>query len=153
MQGQELKNNPFAGLAQVMATAIVGPMVDAMITPETLVMMINRGKAPATTLAKETPQPNNPTTRQSKETPQQINPPPVPSPESTSSTKAPWISQGYEGLDIFKVAVHDPEKDGDLISMVLMRNGWFGWKLTSVRLPQLTAHWPIEQASTHTRAP
>ena len=139
MEGEKLKKNPFAGLAQVMAPAIVGPMVDALITPETLVMMINRGKAPPTTLSRETSHATNPTPTISKETPQTTSPPPVPPPVSTSSTKVPRISQEYEGLDVFKVAVHDPQKDESLISMVLIRTGLFGWKLTSVRLPQLTA--------------
>jgi hypothetical protein len=43
MAKNKKSDSPFAGLGAAFAMAMVGPMVDAMVTPEALTMMMSRG--------------------------------------------------------------------------------------------------------------
>ena len=39
--------------------------------------------------------------------------------------KLPRVSREYEGLDIFKVGLHDPHHDEQIVTLVLRRDGLF----------------------------
>ena len=119
MQGPEMKSNPFTGLGMMLAGNMVNVVVDGMVTPDNVANMINSGKA------KPLAEKNAPANSTS-----------IPASES-GQIKAPRIQRYYEGLDIFKVDMYEPESDKVLITLVLNREGWFGWKLKSIRLPTM----------------
>src|SRR5262249_31200995 len=117
MRDEKMRDNPFAGFAQIMVTAMIGPMVDAMISPEALATMIRQGKPPSPKRTSADPSP------------------PVAPAAAPGSSSEPRVTQAYEGLDIFKVTVSNPATSNDTLTFVLTRNGWFSWRLTSIRLP------------------
>ncbi|MGI8894410.1 MAG: DUF2939 domain-containing protein [Casimicrobiaceae bacterium] len=107
------KDNPFAALGQAFAGRIVNGMVDSLVTPEWLAGMVSRGKRD-----KQGPNPTAPPTASA----------------TTLTGKPPRIQQGYEGLDIFKVTVHDVDVGDPMVTLVLGREGIFSWKLKSIRM-------------------
>jgi hypothetical protein len=115
-----LEDNPFAAFGQMLATAKVGPIVDAMITPDAIAMMIKRGKPPSPPAQAA----SNPGA-------------PIQTTASAATVKPPRISERYEGWDVFKIDIRDPDTDEEAVMFVLNRNGWFGWKLTAVRFSDL----------------
>jgi hypothetical protein len=48
MDSPDMQDNPFAGFGQILATAVIGPMVDAMISPAGVMAMINQGSPKVT---------------------------------------------------------------------------------------------------------
>jgi hypothetical protein len=115
---KELEGNPFAGFGQMLASAMINTFVDAMVTPEGVASMISTGKAPDA--------PGNKTT-----------PKPVSETSSGSKKSEPIVSRAYEGLDIFKTTMLDPETKKPMLVAVMQRQGLFGWKLTAIRFPWL----------------
>ena len=111
--------NPFAALGMALAGSMVGTMVDNLVTPESIATMVNRAK-PRDRLAGNAA--SGPTDTA----------PPV-----AVDAKRPRVVQHYEGLDVFQVELHDPNTDELGLTLVLGRDGWFGWKLRSIRLPAL----------------
>jgi len=110
----KLKDNPVAAFGQMLAAAMVGPMVDRMVTPESLATMIASGKS-----------------TEAAPPPAKDGAPP------TDPGKQPRIVREYEGLDVFKVSIHAPDDDKEAVALVLNRQGLFSWKLTSIRMPAL----------------
>jgi len=113
MQSDDMKSNPFAGLGMMLAGSMVNGLVDNLVTAESLANMISKGRPKVEAKAEE---------------------PTAPAASVSAEAKAPKIVSGYEGLGIFKVEMRDPEKDKPLATLVLYRDGWFGWKLKTVRL-------------------
>lgn len=117
MQGAEMKDNPFAAMGMMLAGGMLGMMVDNMITPDSVASMINSGKAkrthPVATPAKNEDQ-------------------------SSKSEELPRIDRHYEGLSVFKVEMHEPKTDALMLTLVLGRDGWFGWKLKAIRIEGLS---------------
>jgi hypothetical protein len=75
-----------------------------MITPDSLVTMINRGKAPV---------PGKGSTDVTVKT----------STTPDTASKPPRISRGYDGMDIFKVNMHHPDKVlDDAEDVTMLRN-------------------------------
>lgn len=111
---QAAQGNPGAGASfgSTMAAAFLGPMVDAMVTPDNLSMMI-RGQAPP--MAPGAPRP--PTSGE-------------PSPEIS-----PEISMGYEDPTRFVVSVRPKGIADQALALIFSRQGLFSWKLTALRMP------------------
>jgi hypothetical protein len=117
MQSDEMKSNPFAGLGMMLAGNMANMVVDGMVTPDNLANMINRGRAKSL-MARDLSLANAPADSNS----------------SNDPGKRPRIDQYYEGMGVFKIEMHDPNSDKVLITWVLNREGWFEWKLESMRL-------------------
>jgi len=111
-------NNPFAALGVVLATAMIGPMVDVMITPEGMAMMMKGEKPTPAKVASQAKQPN----------PQSV---------AVQDAGDPQIetSMFYEGFDQFVVTMKKVGSTDDPIGFVMQRRGLFSWKVTSIRLP------------------
>lgn len=99
--------NPFAALGAAMATAFINPMIDALVTPESLAMMMRGDK----------PHPGKNGTQ---------------SPQSDSSADT---SMSYESFDRFVVTVKKKGETGEPVGLVFNRDGMFSWKLSAIRLP------------------
>jgi hypothetical protein len=117
MAKNKKSDSPFAGLGAAFAMAMVGPMVDAMVTPEALTMMM-KGERPAL---------------QKSELPSQ-QPKPQPVAQGGEGPKAE-TSLFYEGFDQFVVTIKKVASPDEPISLVMQRQGMFAWKVVSIRLP------------------
>jgi hypothetical protein len=117
LQSDSTKDNPFAAFGLAIAGTMVNALVDGMVTPESLANMVTSGKANPGKVASA--------------------PPPVA--DSTSDKQqTPRVDRRYVGMDVFHVEMHEPDTDKLMLTFVLNREGWFGWKLKSVRMPALT---------------
>jgi hypothetical protein len=110
------KDNPFAAFGNMIAATMVNGMVDAMITPDGLVRIMEQGKLQRDTAATAPPAS------------------PVVADTPSASAMPPRINREYEGLEVFKVTMFDPSNDKPLMQLVLNRDGFFGWKLKALRL-------------------
>ena len=119
MQGPEMKDNPFAAMGLMLAGGMLNMMVDNMITPESVANMVNSGQ-PKPIGAAATPKKNEGDSK------------------NTEPETRPRIDRHYEGLGVFKVEMHDPKTDAQMLTLVLGREGWFGWKLKAIRMAYLT---------------
>ncbi|HZZ93037.1 MAG TPA: DUF2939 domain-containing protein [Usitatibacter sp.] len=86
MDDPKLKDNPFAGLGTVLARAMVGPMVDAMITPQTLARAISMGALRPAAKGVSVDEPTDQQKRRYERS----------------------VKQSYDGLDRFIVSYQDP---------------------------------------------
>jgi phosphotransferase system glucose/maltose/N-acetylglucosamine-specific IIC component len=104
---RESDGNPFAAFGAALAVAMVNPMIDALVTPESLAMMMKGDKLRPEEMAQRRP-----------------------SAESEVDT-----SMAYEGFDRFVVTVRKKGSDEEPIGLVFNRDGMFSWKLSALRLP------------------
>lgn len=112
----ELRDNPFAGFAAVLAPAIVNQAVDGYVTPDGLARMLQA-------------KPPEPTMLSTAEAP------PPPGEAGVRAGKA-VIKHGYRGLDTYTVTSTGADKPGAQFNFVLHRQGLFGWKLARIELPK-----------------
>lgn len=103
-------NNPFEALGAAFATALINPMIDALVTPESLTMMM-QGKKPS--LMKDLP-------KQEKK---------------SGAALETEVKMAYESYDRFIISVNSKEGVDEPVVFILHREGLFTWKLASIRLP------------------
>lgn len=103
------KDNPMGALGAVFASALINPMVDALVTPENLVTMMKGEKPDLQSSSKEKPNP-------------------------TESTPDADMEMKYESFDEFSIAVKSKKGDDDPVVFILSRNNLFFWKLSGLRL-------------------
>lgn len=101
-------DNPFAGAGAALAIAMIGPMIDSLITPQAIALMMKGEK------------PNRPQTDAE--------------PKSASEDE-PEVSSGYTGINTFEVDVSSKSDPDAKISLRFKRHGLFSWKLTSIDMP------------------
>jgi hypothetical protein len=106
VSGQQ-EENPFAALGAAMTMAFIGPMIDALVTPESLARMMEGEK---------------PEIGES------------PSEASKASDSSPEVSMAYQDFNRFLVTARQKGTDNTM-TFVLSRDGIASWKLTSIQLP------------------
>jgi hypothetical protein len=104
---KEKNENPFTPLGAMMAAAFINPLIDALVTPESLAMMIKGDK----------PLPGKNST------------------QTQQSNSDADIAMSYEGFDRFVVTVKKKGETGEPVALVFNRDGMFSWKLSAIRLP------------------
>ncbi|PTU67007.1 MULTISPECIES: DUF2939 domain-containing protein [Chromobacterium] len=117
---QSKDKNPLAAMGAAIADAVVAPVVDAMVTPESLALMM-RGIKPKPGL------------------PQGGADEPAAGGGGAASTEPRAgvdTAMGYEDIDRFVVTVKQKDKAEQSLGLVFKRDGWLGWKLSAVRLPE-----------------
>ena len=102
-------DNPFSALGAAFASAFINPMIDGLVTPESLAMMMKGNK----------PQKNQESAIL----------------ESTSSEDDVDMTMAYEDFDHFVVIVKKKGSSEEPFGFVLNRDGLFSWKLSSLRIP------------------
>jgi hypothetical protein len=106
----DMKDNPFAGLAALVAPALVGRMIDAAVTPDGISALIRNGKIDQASVQER--------------------------PSAGSGTEEPAVTRmGYLTLDRFKVSLDSPRTPPASMSLVLERRGILTWKLIKIELP------------------
>ncbi|MFA7239599.1 MAG: DUF2939 domain-containing protein [Sulfuricellaceae bacterium] len=96
-------------LGAALADAVVNPTIDALITPESLAMIMRGDK----------PQPANNATKNTTQS----------KPSETETSMA------YESFDRFVVTIKKKGATGEPFGLVFNREGLFSWKLSALRLP------------------
>ncbi len=89
-----------------LASAVIDPLVDSLVTPESLAMMMKGKKPKGNDKSKNT--------------------------VSNDTEKKSNISMGYDGIDYFVLNAKD-DKDEIQFSFVFKRKGIWDWELTSIR--------------------
>lgn len=100
-------NNAFAALGAAMAAALINPMIDALVTPESLAMVMQGEKPDASAVDGGTPDDREPDAD---------------------------ISMAYESFDTFVVTVTKRGEEQEPVGLVLRRDGVFSWKLSAIRM-------------------
>lgn len=111
----DLKDNPFAGLAAVMAPALVNQAIEGYVTAEGLSAMMSASR---------------PTTAATS--------PSAPIPASTAkpASASPALEHRYKDLNTFVITSISPENSKARFSFILHRQGLFNWRLTRIELPK-----------------
>ena len=119
LEDPKMKDNPFAGLGVMIANAMIGPMVDAMISPSGLASMLagNRPSVtPKPTAAESTPARTEKTER--------------------APTTSDRVSQGHDDFSHFSIRAQFDKNPPQDMAMIFRRDGPFTWKLASIKLPR-----------------
>ncbi|KKO64664.1 hypothetical protein VM94_01368 [Janthinobacterium sp. KBS0711] len=100
-------DNPLAALGQSIASAMLGKMVDTMVSPAGVVALVNKSAV-------------SPQASDTTDTP------------ADGAQKKAEYSAGYAGVNTFVVRA----KDGNVQegALVLQRHGVWGWKLSSIEI-------------------
>ncbi|ESQ84933.1 hypothetical protein AEAC466_07705 [Asticcacaulis sp. AC466] len=114
----ELKDNPFAGLGQMMVPALAERAVDAMVTP---------GGIAAMATAKPAAAPGQPDASKTELTP---------APTSSQADDNTVHSYSYVTMDRFRASAAPKSKPAQHIDFVFERRNFFSWKLVKVALPE-----------------
>lgn len=104
-------DNPFAAMGASIAAALISPMVDALVTPESLALIMKGDR----------PQPGK------------IGAP-SPSPDAKTDTDTD-SSMGYESFNRFVFTVKKKGETAEPVGFVFNREDLFLWKLSAIRLP------------------
>ena len=112
MAAPEMANNPFSGVGQTMAVALINPLIDAAVSPAGVLAMMESGKVRPT--PKGTPQ-KEPTT-----------------PQADVAQEKLEYSVDYQGWN--KVAISQPGQDTG--RFILKRTGLWSWQLSALELPR-----------------
>ncbi len=108
----ERSSNPFAAIGGMIAGALVGPMVDAFVTPEGIAALTN-GIRPDSDGGRDGNSDGGGRT-------------------IDADVK---ITREYEGVDRFVVHFVDEKSGKERVALVMHRDGLADWKLSGVRLP------------------
>lgn len=109
IQAEAGSDNPLAALGQSIAGAMLGKMVDAMVSPEGVVALVNNSAvSPQAGTGTETG-----------------------APADGARNKADY-SAGYAGINKFVVRAKDGTTQNG--ALVLQRHGIWGWKLSAIEL-------------------
>lgn len=104
-------DNPFEALGAALAAALINPMIDALVTPESLAILM-KGEKPELDKSGG---------------------------ESTNKAKSDEIdtetSISYKGLNRFVYKVKEKGNTEEPVELYFRRDGFISWKLTSLRLP------------------
>lgn len=99
-------DNPLAALGQSIASAMLGKMVDAMVSPAGVVALVNKSAV--------SPQADGGDSAAAQGAPARAD-----------------YAAGYAGLNTFVVRAKEGGKDG---ALVLQRHGVWGWKLSGIEI-------------------
>ncbi|MDY0223168.1 MAG: DUF2939 domain-containing protein [Desulfobacterium sp.] len=106
-----MSDNPFGAFGAALATAFINPMIDNLVTPESLAMMM-KGEKP------ELEKTNRENEKDKSDTD-----------ENTETTMK------YDDFNSFIVTVKEKGSSEDPVKMIFKRHGIVSWKLTALRLP------------------
>lgn len=109
----DLANNPFAGLAVMMAPAIVNQAVDGYVTPDGISTMLG-GQQPTVGAQGGV----------------------VSMPKGSASKPSVPFTHGYKDLDTYVIEAKSDDDPATEFKFFLHRRGIFGWKLTRIELPK-----------------
>jgi hypothetical protein len=104
-----MSDNPFGAFGAALAASFINPMIDNLVSPESLSMMM-KGEKPK--LEKTNRENDKPDTDENTET-----------------------TMKYDNFNSFIVTVKEKGSSEDPVKMIFKRHGIVSWKLTALRLP------------------
>jgi hypothetical protein len=114
---ESVKDNPFAALGVALASMVVDPLVDSIVSPAGITRLVEDGRIG--------PQPGDPA-----------------SPPSSKAAEKPAMGDGmkiqysYDDFSRYRVRIRQPGMESDqALTLTLRREGLFSWKLTRVSIP------------------
>lgn len=114
-------DNPLEAFGAALAAAFVNPLIDALVTPESLTMLLAGEKPDVRKLGAAA-----------------WNKPSSPKAEGKPAETSDVDMTGrYESLNRFIVKVKEKGSSGPPVELVLIRHGLLSWKLSALRLPFL----------------
>ena len=114
--GAELKDNPFAALGLAMASMMVDPMVEMIVSPSGMAALIEKGRVQPPGKGTDIPTPS--------------------SSEGQSGYDGMNIERGYDNFSRYRIRIRPSDKQTEEpIILSLKREGLFSWKLTRISLP------------------
>jgi hypothetical protein len=130
----KLKDSPIAGVGAMMATAMLGPVVDSMVSPAGIAKMVQGRALPGTGSAERASEAAS--AAPSSPSPQTAAPasPPAPAVESKADVHP---QSHYDGPSRFIVTYDVGGSTAKSAQLILHRDGLFSWKLAGVKLPPL----------------
>lgn len=105
MNADSMKDNPFAGLGQMIGMGMVNQMVDTLVSPAGVMLMMEQGKASAAKVTAAEP--------------------------TSNSKQPPNFAIDYVNYSTVQVR----SKDGSPGRFVFRRDGIFSWKLSAIEIP------------------
>jgi hypothetical protein len=102
---------PFGAFGAALAAVLINPIIDALVTPESLAMLV-KGKKPQIG-----------DTEKTRKT------------QSSSEEADTETSMSYEGLNRFIVMVKQKRSSEDPVKFIYKRHGIISWKLSALRMP------------------
>lgn len=139
----KLKDSPLAGLGAMMATAMLGPVVDSMVSPAGIAKMLQGRSLPGSAGPGSGIEPAPPSLPSSS--PPTVAAPSAPSGPSSAATVAPAAgpkadvhpASHYDGLNHFVVTYDVAGSTAKSAQLILRRDGPFSWRLAAIKLPPL----------------
>ncbi|WP_278069740.1 DUF2939 domain-containing protein [Brevundimonas sanguinis] len=107
---KRLGDSGLSGLGMLLAPALVGGAVDALVTPQAIALMVQEGRAPKPEIKRPEPA------------------------EPKSENKRVRQSWGYRDLDTFAVTLTRDDQPDEQVSLLMKRRNLFGWKLAAIDL-------------------
>lgn len=98
-------DNPFGAAGAALAMAMVGPMIDSLVTPQAVAVMMKGQK------------------------------PQADSRSGAASSNNVETSMGYRDFSTFAVSLKDKGSAEEPLELIFKRHGLFSWKLSGVNLP------------------
>jgi len=111
------EDDPLGGLGALLGPAIISGAVDALVTPQAVALMVKSG-----------------------ETPQAGERPPV-----ADEGPEPKRTLGYRDLNTFAIGFQDAERSDRSVTLLMKRDGLFGWKLAAIDLPEVEGAPPAQR--------
>jgi hypothetical protein len=114
-RGEGAQQTGSAAMGAALAMAVVGPMIEALVTPDTIALVLN-GEIPSLERRREAER--APAVRSG--------------PEPDERTE---VRMGYESFNRFVVTARKHGDEDEPMALVLQREGLASWKLVAIRLP------------------
>jgi hypothetical protein len=109
---KNMSDNPFGAFGAALASAFINPMIDNLVTPESLAMMM-KGEKPDLNRTENSDYKSIPSNK-----------------EDNMAT-----SMNYDHFNSFIVTIKEKESPDEPIKMIFKRHGITSWKLSALRLP------------------
>jgi hypothetical protein len=132
----KLKDSPLAGLGVTMATAMLGPVVDSMVSPAGIAKMVQGHPQTTDPSLPDASEPASPAP-QSAAPPASPPAPPLASTPPVEQQAAVHPVSHYDGPSRFVVTYDVGGSTAKSAQLILRRDGPFSWKLAGVKLPPL----------------
>lgn len=107
VQEMRAEGGTLGGLGALLGPALISGAVDALVTPQGVAVMVRTGQEPET------------------------------EPGATPKTDEPEPERtlGYRDLNTFAIGFKDVRRDDRAVTLLMKRDGLFGWKLAAIDLP------------------
>lgn len=107
-----MSDNPFGAFGATLATAFINPMVDNLVTPESLAMMM-KGEKPELNKTENSNDKN----------------------DSSNTEDNTETTMSYDKFNSFIVTIKEKDSPDEPVKMIFKRHGITSWKLSALRLP------------------